>query len=179
MGGHPARHPIHAARAWFNPGTLHQQRGEIELAVAAYRGAIEYRHPEIGPRAAVNLGFVLFTELGQVEQAEAAFQVAINGSDPEQAQLGRQNLAARRQLAADRRRGLRHDGVEEPKDLSVGRARAASGGPPGSAATGPDRPALTDRCRTARRGPGKGAAPGAPSYAWCGRPGHVHVGRAA
>ena len=119
------RHPTHAARAWFNLGTLHQQRGEIELALAAYRGAIEYRHPEIGPRAAVNLGFVLFTELGQVEQAEAAFQVAINGQDPEQAQLGRQNLAAMRQLAADRHQGVRHDGVEEPKDLSVGRGKGS------------------------------------------------------
>ena len=119
------RHPTHAARAWFNLGTLHQQRGEITLAVAAYQGALEYRHPEIGPRAAVNLGFVLFTELGQIEQAEAAFQVAIDGSNPEQAALARQNLAAMRQLAADRGRGLRHDGVEQPKDLSVGRGKGS------------------------------------------------------
>jgi len=137
-----SRHPTHAARAWFNLGILHQQRGEIELALAAHRGAIEYRHPEIGPRAAVNLGFVLFTELGQVEQAEAAFQVAINGQDPEQAQLGRQNLAAMRQLAADRRQGACvTTASRSPRTSRWGGARAASGGPPGPAATGADRPA--------------------------------------
>lgn len=51
--------------------------------MVAYRRAIDYRHPELSPRAAVNLGYVLFNDLGQVEDAEAAFQVAIDSSDAE------------------------------------------------------------------------------------------------
>ena len=118
-------HPTHAARAHFNLGTLHQQRGETGLAVAAYRRAIDYRHPELSSRAAVNLGYVLFNDLGQAEEAEAAFQVAIDSSDAEQAGLARQNLAAMRQLTAARRRGDRHDIVEDAKDLSVGRGKGS------------------------------------------------------
>ena len=120
-----SEHPTHAARAWFNLGTLHQQRSETGLAVVAYRRAIDYRHSELSPRAAVNLGYVLFNDLGQVEDAEAAFQVAIDSSDAEQAQLARQNLAAMRQLTAARRRGDRHDIVEDAKDLSVGRGKGS------------------------------------------------------
>jgi hypothetical protein len=32
-----SEHPTHAARAWFNLGTFHQQRGELALALAAMR----------------------------------------------------------------------------------------------------------------------------------------------
>ena len=86
----------------------------------AYRRAIDYRHLELSPRAAVNLGYMLFNDLAQVEEVEAAFHVAIDSSDAEQAQLARQNLAAMRQLTAARRRGDRHDIVEDAKDLLVG-----------------------------------------------------------
>jgi tetratricopeptide (TPR) repeat protein len=116
-----SEHPTHATRAWFNLGTLHQQWGELDLALAAYRRAVASRHPELSPRAAVNLGYVLFNMLDEA----AAFQVAIDGPDPEQAALARQNLAAMRQLAADRGRGLRDAGVEQPKDLPVGRGKGS------------------------------------------------------
>ena len=67
----------------------------------------------------------LLWQFGEVEDAEAAFQVAIDSSDAEQAQLARQNLAAMRQLTAARRRGDRHDIVEDAKDLSVGRGKGS------------------------------------------------------
>ena len=76
-----SEHPTHATRAWFNLGTLHQQWGELDLALAAYRRAVESRHPELSPRAAVNLGYVLFNDLGGVEEAEAAFQTAIDSAN--------------------------------------------------------------------------------------------------
>ena len=116
-------HPTHATRAWFNRGTLHQQRGETAQAVMAYRRAIELDHPELSPRAAVNLGYVLFNQAGMVEEAEEAFQIAIDSDDAEQAQLARQNLAAMRQLTAERQQGERHWIVEDARDVSVGRGK--------------------------------------------------------
>jgi len=114
-----SEHPTHATRAWFNLGTLHQQWGELDLALAAYRRAVASRHPELSPRAAVNLGYVLFNMLDEA----AAFQVAIDGPDPEQAALARQNLAAMRRLVAERGRGQGFDMDEDAKDISVGRGR--------------------------------------------------------
>jgi hypothetical protein len=61
----------------------------------AYRRAIELDHPELSPRAAVNLGYVLFN----------------------------QNLAAMRQLTAERQQGERHWIVEDARDVSVGRGK--------------------------------------------------------
>ena len=91
--------------------------------MAAYRRAVASRHPELGPRAAVNLGYVLFNMLGEVDEAAAAFQVAIDGPDPGQAALARQNLAAMRQLVAERGRGQGFDMDEDARDISVGRGR--------------------------------------------------------
>jgi hypothetical protein len=105
-----ARHPEWSPAAEVVQGVICASRQDMAGVMRAYGAAIASRHPTHAARA------------------------WFNGSDPEQAQLGR---------------------------------------------LGPPRAALTDRRWAARRGPGKGAAPGAPSYAWCGRPGHVHVGRAA
>jgi hypothetical protein len=55
-------------------------------------------------------------------EGEAAFQVAIDGRDPEQAALARQNLAMR-QLVAEGARGQHFDLDEDAKDISVGRGR--------------------------------------------------------
>jgi tetratricopeptide (TPR) repeat protein len=118
-----SEHPKHAANAWFNLGTLHQQRGETSLAVIAYRRAIAFQHPELSPKAAVNLGYVLFNQLGQVQEAEEAFQIAITSQNEEQAQLAKQNLAAMRQLVRANQRGDRHDVVDDPVDVSVGRGK--------------------------------------------------------
>jgi tetratricopeptide (TPR) repeat protein len=89
----------------------------------AYRRAIELDHSELSPRAAVNLGYVLFNQAGMVEEAEEAFQIAIDSDDAEQAQLARQNLAAMRQLTAERQQGERHWIVEDARDVSVGRGK--------------------------------------------------------
>jgi tetratricopeptide (TPR) repeat protein len=118
-----SEHPEHAANAWFNLGTLHQQRGETMLAVTAYRRAISFEHPELSPKAAVNLGYVLFNQLGQAAEAEAAFQVAIASDNRQQAELARQNLTAMRQLSRAADRGERHDVVDDQVDVSVGRAK--------------------------------------------------------
>jgi tetratricopeptide (TPR) repeat protein len=89
--------------------------------VAAYRRAIELDHPELSPKAAVNLGYVLFNQAGMVEEAEAAFQIAIDSDNAEQARLARQNVAAMHQLTAERQQGERHWLVEDARDVSVGR----------------------------------------------------------
>jgi tetratricopeptide (TPR) repeat protein len=152
-------------RAWFNLGTLHQQRGETAQAVAAYRRAIELDHPELSPKAAVNLGYVLFNQAGMVEEAEAAFQIAIDSDNAEQARLARQNVAAMHQLTAERQQGEPTGSSRTHVTCRWAAAPRASSGAAGCAATTPEPPR-------------EKAAPGAPSCAWCSRPGHVHPGRA-
>jgi tetratricopeptide (TPR) repeat protein len=98
-----AGHPEHAANAWFNLGTLYQRHGDVPAAVAAYRYTMTLGHPQFAPKAAVNLGFVLFTELGDLPGARAAFAAAIASGHPVQAPLAASNLAAMDQVAADDR----------------------------------------------------------------------------
>lgn len=89
-------HSDHAANAWFNLGALHQEREDYGAALAAYRTVIALGHPEFGPRAMVNVGFVLFNHQDDPAGAVEAFQAAIATEHPVQAPLAAQNLAAMR-----------------------------------------------------------------------------------
>ncbi len=53
-------------------------------------------HPEFGPRAMVNVGFVLFNHQDDPAGAEEAFRAAIASDHPVQAPLALQNLVAMR-----------------------------------------------------------------------------------
>lgn len=50
--------------------------------------------PAMRAKAAVNLGFVLFTARGDRVGARRAFEAAVATGDPQQGELARQNLAA-------------------------------------------------------------------------------------
>lgn len=105
--------------AWFNLGALHQQSGDYGAAVAAFRQALDSGHAEFAPKAAVNLGFVLFNHVGDVAGAEQAFRAAVASGHPEQAQLATMNLASMRQLVAQ---GISpDDAVDDPTDVATGR----------------------------------------------------------
>lgn len=105
-------HPDHAANAWFNLGALHQQHGDVGAALAAYRTVIALGHGEFGPRALVNVGFVLFNHRGDAVGAEEAFRAAIASHHPVQAPLARRNLEAMRAVLAA-------SGMLEPEDDDV------------------------------------------------------------
>jgi len=65
---------------------------------------------------------LLFNQLGQAAEAEAAFQVAASDNQ-QQAELARQNLTAMRQLSRAAGRGERHQVVDDQVDVSVGRGK--------------------------------------------------------
>jgi tetratricopeptide (TPR) repeat protein len=115
-----AGHRPHAALAWFNLGTLHQHRRDWGAAVAAYRQAMATEDVEVGPKAAVNLGFVLFSEVGDAAGAEEAFATAIASRHPEQAPLAARNLEALRALQGS---GAPTIVVDDAVNVSTGRGR--------------------------------------------------------
>jgi tetratricopeptide (TPR) repeat protein len=108
---------IRAPNAWFNLGTLYQQHGSAEDAIAAFREAVASQHPEFAPKAAVNLGFVLYNDLGDISGATAAFETAIASGHPQQAPLALANLRAIQQLALE---VPDLTGVNDGTDVSVG-----------------------------------------------------------
>ena len=106
-------HPQHAPHAWFNLGTMHQRRREARRAIAAYREVLAADRSEYTARAALNLGFVLFNQLGDVAGAEQAFQLAIETGQPDQARMAALNLAAMRHLARTGPQGIRYAAVDD------------------------------------------------------------------
>jgi tetratricopeptide (TPR) repeat protein len=81
-----------ASMAAFNLGVLLQTKLDDPTgARAAYQLAIESRHADSFPRAAVNLG-TLLTKLDDPTGARAAFQLAINSQDSDQAPKAAFNL---------------------------------------------------------------------------------------
>ena len=62
---------------------------------------------------------------GDVESARGAFQSAIAMHDPEWSPRAAYHLGELLWQVDDPRCGLRHDGVEEPKGLSVGRGKGS------------------------------------------------------
>jgi predicted negative regulator of RcsB-dependent stress response len=64
----------------------------VEGARAAYQLAIDSRHPDWAPRAAVNLGIVLSRQ-GDVEGARAAYQLAIDSGHAHAAGAAQRRLA--------------------------------------------------------------------------------------
>ena len=113
-------HRVHAPAAWFNLGTLHQQSGAVDDAVAAYEFAMASDQPALRAKAAVNLGFVLFTERGDLDEARQAFEAAVAAGDPEQTELARQSLAALDVPAAHFRPDAAVEVIDDGVDVSVG-----------------------------------------------------------
>jgi CheY-like chemotaxis protein len=109
-----------APNAWFNLGTLYQQRGSPEDAIAAFREAVASQHPEFAPKAAVNLGFVLYNDLGDLSGATAAFETAITSGHPQQTPLAIANLRAMQQLALE---VPGRTAVDDRSDVSVGHGK--------------------------------------------------------
>jgi hypothetical protein len=72
-------------------------------------------HPTFAPKAAVNLGFVLFNDLHDAAGAREAFEVALQSGDQEQVGLAAMNLAAMDQL-----------GLNAPRDRVMTRTMTAS-----------------------------------------------------
>jgi len=70
---------------------LLEERGEYNLAEAAYQRAIASEHPDAASKARLNLG-VLLEQRGAYDLAEKAYQEAINSGHPEVAPEGRRNL---------------------------------------------------------------------------------------
>ena len=120
------------AESAFLLGDILARQGDVASATGAFHSAIAMDDPEWSPQAAYHLGgrglpaghragpFRAEPQGGReprlrpvqpgrmVEEAEEAFQIAIDSDDAEQAQLARQNLAAMRQLTAERQQGERH-----------------------------------------------------------------------
>lgn len=105
--------------AWYNLGTIHQQRGAVAEATEAYRRAMETKDAIFGPKAATNLGFVLANDLHDLQGARQAFQVAIASGDPQQAQIAAQNLRAMDELDRARSAGKPLLSTEDDLDMSV------------------------------------------------------------
>lgn len=89
--------------------------------MAAFRLAVATAHPEFAPRAAVNLGFVLFNSLGDDAGAREAFESAARSGHPEQSRLAEGNLAAMAALSRCRAQGARFRTGEDPIDVSSDR----------------------------------------------------------
>lgn len=86
------------ANAWFNLGTTFQAEGDFDAAITAFERAAAMQDTPFAAKAGVNLGYVLFTERGDVEAATAALQSVFESGDVEQSELARVNLAAIAQL---------------------------------------------------------------------------------
>ena len=70
---------------------LLEERGEYNLAERAYQKAINAGHPDVAPRARLNLG-VLCEQRGAYDLAQEAYQQAIDSGHPEVAPKGVRNL---------------------------------------------------------------------------------------
>jgi tetratricopeptide (TPR) repeat protein len=116
-----ADHAEHSSRAWFNKGTLHQQRQETDAAVTAFRQAMAGGHQGTRAKAAVNLGFVLFGQAGDIDGARQAFHDAIATGEPDQIRLARQNLEVLDQYGPTGPEARSQPPLDDGVDVSVGR----------------------------------------------------------
>jgi Flp pilus assembly protein TadD len=94
-----SRHSTYCPNGWFNLGVLHQGRGEVVHAVDAFRQAMALNDVEFRAKASVNLGFMLFNQMGDVEGAREAYIQAVATGHPQQSVLARKNLEALEALA--------------------------------------------------------------------------------
>ena len=93
-------HPVHAPHAMYEIGVTLSQANRLVEARDWYRRVIAAGISPIQPYAAVNLGAVLY-RLGDLREAEAALQVAINSDNKEQADKAWVNLGVLRKQAVD------------------------------------------------------------------------------
>jgi tetratricopeptide (TPR) repeat protein len=107
------------ASAWYNLGTIHQQRQSYREAADSYRRAMATSDPTFAPKAATNLGFVLANYLGDPAGARRAFEAAIASGDPQQAPLAKQNLRVMDELDRLRGAGVPLPSGEDGVDVSV------------------------------------------------------------
>lgn len=90
--------PLFRDLARFQLAEQEHRQGDKSVAEGLYQAVATGDDATLAPRAAVNLG-VLYTELGQWDQARAAFSSVLDSNDQQQAAMARQNLAALDELA--------------------------------------------------------------------------------